>query len=99
MNLHRTELRDITRGFLTGRDSFWDFHEAFLDRWARLPADALKPQDRVAWNEVYGWILSSIPDPVSPEDRARGVIGETELRERMRVHPLLDQPASPRERR
>lgn len=99
MNRHRNNLRHLTREFLSGRESFWDFHEAFLDCWTRLPADALKPQDREAWNEVYGWILSAIPDPVSPEDRARGVIGESELMERMRAHPLLAEAVSPRERR
>jgi hypothetical protein len=99
MNRHRTALRDLAREFLTRRDSFWDFHEAFLDRWTRLPPDALKPQDRAAWNEIYGWILIAIPDPVSPADRARGVVGEAELRERMLAHPLLAEPASPRERR
>lgn len=99
MNRHRIELRQLTREFLAGRNSFWNFHEAFLACWTRLPADALKPQDRAAWNEVYGWILSAIPDPVSPEDRARGVIGEIELVERMRANPLLDEAVSPRERR
>ena len=92
MNHRRKDLQDLTGAFLAGEQPFWDFHEAFLDRWTRLPADALKPQDREAWNGVYGWILSAIPDPVSPEDRARGVIGEAELRERMRLHPLLARP-------
>ena len=99
MNRHRTALRRLTGEFLAGRNSFWSFHEAFLDCWTRLPADALKPQDRAAWNEVYGWVLSAIPDPVLPQDRARGVIGEAELVERMRAHPLLGDPVSPRERR
>ena len=99
MNPHRTGLRQLTGEFLNRRASFWDFHEAFLDRWTRLPPDALKPQDRAAWNEIYSWILTAIPDPVSPADRARGVIGEAEMRERMRAHPLLAEPASPRERR
>ncbi len=97
MNRHRKELRQLSRDFRAGRTSFWDFHEGFLDRWTRLPADALKPQDRAAWNEVYAWILSAIPDPVSPEDRARGVIGEAELRERMQAHRFLDESVSPRE--
>ena len=95
MNHHRKQLRHITGEFLDGSASFWDFHEAFLDHWTRLPADALKPQDREAWNEVYGWILAAIPDPVAPVDRARGVIGESQLRERMRAHPLLEDPVSP----
>jgi hypothetical protein len=99
MNHHRKELLHLAREFVTERDSFWDFHEAFIDRWTRLPADALKPQDRAAWNTIYGWLLSAIPDPVSHPDRDRGVIGEAELRERIRAHPLLGQPASPRARR
>jgi hypothetical protein len=45
------------------------------------------------WNVIYGWILTAIPDPVSGEDGARGVIGEAELRNRLRLHPLLRTPS------
>ena len=99
MNRHRSALRAVTHGFLAGQESFWDFHERFLDLWGRMPPGILKPQDREAWGKIYAWVLTSIPDPVSVADRARGVMGEGELRERMRSHPLLSDPVSPRGRR
>jgi hypothetical protein len=86
---HGKELRRLVRDFLGDRESFWAFHEGFLARWTHLPGDALREEERIGWNEVYAWILTAIPDPVSPEDRVRGVIGEGELRERLRRHPLL----------
>jgi hypothetical protein len=85
---HAEGFRRLVQAFLAGKETFWGFHEAFLDQWTRLPKDALAPDEREAWNEIYGLILTAIPDPVSGEDGARGVIGEAELRERLRRHPL-----------
>jgi hypothetical protein len=82
------EFRRLVAAFLARKESFWGFHEEFLAKWTRLPKDALAPDEREAWNEIYGWILTAIPDPVSAEDGARGVIGEAELRERLRRHPM-----------
>jgi len=90
---HGKELGGLVRDFLGGRASFRAFHEAYIARWTRLPPKALRPEERSEWNEIYGWILSGVPDPVTPEDSARGVIGEAELRERLRRHPLLSHPA------
>ena len=86
MNRHDAELGRLTQAFLLEGKSFWGFHEEFLTRWTRLPPDALSPSQREGWNEVYSWVLTSIPDPVSVEDAARGVIGEAELRDRLRRH-------------
>jgi hypothetical protein len=92
MNRHHKELHRLARAFVGEQESFWEFHEEFLTRWTRLPPDALAPPVREGWNQIYAWILTSIPDPVSPEDGARGVIGEAELRNRLRRHPLLASP-------
>jgi hypothetical protein len=86
------ELRRLTRAFLDERESFWGFHEGFLARWTRLPPNALSATEHSGWNEIYAWILTAIPDPVSHEDGARGVIGEAELRNRLRHHPLMTTP-------
>jgi hypothetical protein len=86
---HGKELRRLVRDFLGDRESFWAFHEEYLTRWTHLPPAAIAEPDRTGWNEIYGWILTAIPDPVTPEDSARGVIGEAELRERLERHPLL----------
>lgn len=92
MNRHAREFQRLGRSFVTGQQSFWEFHEEFLTRWTRLTQDALSEEERSEWNEIYGWVLTSIPDPVSAEDGARGVIGETELRDRLRRHALLSTP-------
>ena len=86
------ELRGLARSFLTGRESFWSFHEEFLSRWGRLPETALSEGEWKAWNEVYAWVLTAIPDPVPGPDAARGVIGETELRNRLGRHSLVATP-------
>jgi hypothetical protein len=93
MNRHGKEFRRMVSAFLEKRESFWGFHEEFLTRWTHLPKDSLAPDEREVWNEIYAWILTSIPDPVSLEDSVRGVIGEAELRERLRRHPWLAFPA------
>lgn len=92
MSRHADELRRLTQSFLSSRESFWGFHEAFLTCWTRLPPGALSEPVRDRWNQIYGWILTAIPDPVSAEDGARGVIGEAELKNRLRRHPLLATP-------
>ena len=92
MSRHDKELRRLAQSFVGARESFWSFHEEFLTRWTRLPPDALSEGEREGWNEIYSWVLTSIPDPVSAEDGARGVIGETELKNRLRQHALLTSP-------
>lgn len=92
MSRSSKELRHLVREFVSERESFWGFHEGFLARWTRLPKDAIAEPERTGWNEIYGWILTAIPDPVSEEDAARGVIGEAELRARLKDHPLVVTP-------
>jgi hypothetical protein len=93
MNRHDRGLRKLVQEFLDGERSFADFHEVFLSRWTRLPPRALTPAARERWNEVFALVLISIPDPVTREDAARGVIGEAELRRRLLQHPVLAGPA------
>lgn len=89
MNRHDRALRGLVQEFLDGTQRFEDFHEGFIARWARLPARALTPTARSRWNEIYGLVLLALPDPVRAEDSARGAIGESELRQRLRRHPVL----------
>ncbi|HJR34033.1 MAG TPA: hypothetical protein VJ817_03745 [Gemmatimonadales bacterium] len=93
MNRHDRGLRKLVQEFLDGDRSFADFHEAFLSRWTRLPPRALTPAARERWNAVFALVLTTIPDPVTGEDAARGVIGEAELRARLLQHPVLAGPA------
>ncbi len=93
MNRHDRDLRRLVQEFQDEQRSFGDFHQAFLSRWIRLPARALAPPARARWNEIYALVLTALPDTVRDEDLERGVIGEAELRRRLRRHPLLaDQP-------
>lgn len=92
MSRHDKELFRLTRAFLEERESFWGFHEGFLTRWTHLQPAARSEAERSGWNEIYAWVLTAIPDPVSADDGARGVIGESELRSRLRRHPLLATP-------
>jgi hypothetical protein len=92
MSRHGKPLRKLVRDFLAGQGSFWVFHQEYLTRWTQLPPGVFSDAERAAWNEIYSWILTAIPDPVSPQDSARGVIGEAELRERLRRHPHLTVP-------
>lgn len=92
MSGHDRELSRLARSFLGEEESFWGFHEGFLNCWTRLPPAARSEAARCGWNEIYAWVLRAIPDPVPAEDEARGVIGERELRSRLRRHPLLATP-------
>jgi hypothetical protein len=92
MNRHDRGLRKLVQEFLDGDRSFADFHEAFLSRWTRLPPRALTPAARERWNAVFALVLTTVPDPVTGEDAARGVIGEAELRGRLLQHPVLAGP-------
>jgi hypothetical protein len=92
MNRHDRDLRRLAQEFLDEQRSFGDFHEAFLSRWTRLSARALVPAARARWNEIYALVLPTLPDPVREEDLEHGVIGEAELRRRLRRHPLLAGP-------
>lgn len=87
MSHHGKDLRRLVRDFLSCRESFWGFHEKFLAMWTRLPSDVLGTEEHADWNEIYGWILTSSPEPISEVDAARGVIGEAVLRDRLRRHP------------
>lgn len=92
MNRHDRGLRRLVQEFLDGERTFAEFHEGFLSRWTRLPPRALAPAARARWNEVFGLVLTTLPDPVAGEDAARGVIGEAELKRQLLQHPVLAGP-------
>lgn len=93
MNRFDRALRRLVQEFLEGERSFASFHEAFIARWTRLPPRALTPSGRSRWNEVYALVLAARPDPLDPAFAADGVIGEAELRRRLKADPLLAGPA------
>lgn len=89
MNRHDQALRRLVREFLDDARPFREFHEEFIARWTRLPARALPPPARAGWNDIYSLVLTTLPEPVEPDDVTRGAIGEAELRRRLRRHPFL----------
>ena len=92
MNRHDRELRRLIDEFQDGRMPFEEFHNGFISCWTRMPERALAPEARERWNEVYGMVLTAVPDQMASHNFGRGVIGEAELRIRLRRHPLLAGP-------
>ena len=77
------QVEDMVARFLENRLGFRQFHTEFIDLFVRREAE-LPRADWVRWNGVYGWVCQAIPDPVDPAHRPHGVIGEEELRTRLR---------------
>ena len=78
------DLRLLLDDFVDGAP-FWPFWNAFMDHLEDFePERALSPAGQRAYDELYDLVYMGAPDPVSAADRADGVIGERELRERLR---------------
>ena len=82
-------LKQLIRDYVAGRIPFMTFHNSFIDRYVRLPDNALDEDDRWQWNRAYELVLSATPEPVSSQDQASGVIGEEGLKARLGALPWL----------
>lgn len=82
-------LKQLIRDYVEGRIPFMTFHNSFIERFVRLPDSALDEDDRWQWNRAYELVLSSTPDPVTPQDQAGGLIGEDGLKARLGALPWL----------
>ena len=78
----------LVREFLDGRREFADFHREFIARWTRLPSGAMSDAEHRSWNEVYGWVLSTLPDDLRKDQRIGQTLTEAELRKRLRGDAL-----------
>ena len=80
-----SEAAAILDDFVAGQ-TFWPFYRTFMDFHESLAArvDVLPAEERVL-DEVYDLVYMGAPEPVDPADRAVGVIGETQLRKRLRA--------------
>ena len=86
------DLRLLLDDFADGAPylAFWN---AFVEHAEDFAPDAeLTPAGRLAYRELYDLVYASSADPVSPAQRAQGVVGEAELRDRLRA-VRLDSPA------
>ena len=81
-------LKALVRDYVEDRTAFWAFHNSFIEDYVRLPERALKGSERKTWDQIYQLVLVSAPDPVSPEDQARGIIGAAGLKTRLGALPL-----------
>lgn len=77
------DLRLLLDDFVAGAP-LWPFWNAFMEHMERFePERALSPAGQRTYDELYELVYASVPDPVSAADRADGIIGEAELRERV----------------
>jgi len=54
-----------------------EFYKVFDD-------SVLSPEQRVRFEQLYEWVYMSQPDPTPDAERALGLLGESELRARLR---------------
>jgi hypothetical protein len=78
------ELRRHLDGFLAGKEPMADFQREFMGQYLRLTPGALPEPERPLWRSVYELLTRAAPDPIDPSARSQGVIGEAELRARLR---------------
>jgi len=75
------DLERLVDGYLSGRQTFWDFYHAFMDTWV----DAELADEEVdRWEQAYEVVYMAAPDPVTSGDRGVGIVGEAELKSRLR---------------
>ena len=81
----RTTVGDLEQAvdtYLTGGQEFWDFYRAFMKLW--LDAEVVGEQAAL-WDEIYEVVYMAGPDPIPAEDTRDGIIGEAELKSRLRA--------------
>jgi hypothetical protein len=74
------DLERVVDEYLGGRHEFWAFYHAFMDTWIEAE---LGDEDIDRWDEAYEIVYMAVPDPVAPDDRDVGIIGEGELKSRL----------------
>jgi hypothetical protein len=66
-----------------------EFWRAFMNFYGDRPEPPdLTPDEQAEYERVYELVYMGQPDPVSPEDRAVGLLGEAELREQLTQSPF-----------
>jgi len=78
------ELRRLLDDFVDGAP-FLAFWNSFMEHMEEFEPEAeLSPAGQAAYDALYDLVYMGAEDPVSAAERADGVIGEDELRERLR---------------
>ena len=78
------ELRRHLDGFLSGHSPMADFQREFMGQYLRLTPRSLPRAEEPLWRSVYELLTRAAPDPIDIKDRSHGVIGEAELRDRLK---------------
>ena len=82
------ELSGIITRFVRGQP-FMEFWRAFMDFYANHPEPrGLSAAEQVEYERIYELVYMGQPDPVAPEDRAVGLLGEAEIRDQLRQSPF-----------
>ena len=77
------EIDQIVTRFLDGQP-FMAFWRTFMDAYESFDDAQLAPEDRARFEELYERVYMGAADPVSREEHALGLRGETELRAALR---------------
>ena len=82
------QLTAIVQRFVAGQP-FMEFWRAFMDFHDAHPEPAdLSAAEQASYEQLYELAYMGAADPVAPEDHAVGLVGEAELRERLRSFTL-----------
>ena len=77
------EIDSLITRFVAGQ-AFYDFWKAFMDFYEAFDDSVLSPEQRVRFEQLYEWVYMGQPDPTADAERELGLVGESEMRERLR---------------
>jgi hypothetical protein len=83
------EIDFLVARFVSGQP-FREFWATFMEFYAAFDDSVLSPGQRARYEQLYEWVYMGQPDPVSKDDRSVGLVGESELRSRLRDFRLSD---------
>jgi hypothetical protein len=85
-------LKALIQSYLGGQVPFWSFHHSFIDGFVRLPDAVSKTSGWEKWQKAYELVSLAAPDPVTPENRSIGIIGEDQLKRELNSLPWSALP-------
>ena len=77
------EIDSLITRFVAGQ-AFYDFWKAFMDFYEAFDDSVLSPEQRGRFEQLYEWVYMGQPDPTADAERELGLVGESEMRERLR---------------
>ena len=77
------EIDSLVARFVDGQP-FLEFWTAFMEFYAAFDDSVLSPEQRARYEQLYEWVYMGQSDPTAESERAAGLVGEQELRSRLR---------------